>query len=95
MGRQLAFLLLREGGVRSGELYDSGSGFALAHRIVFGEDLVSEAFEELIGTGLLYQAAEGRRYVVPCFARRAWSYGLERLIPLPRLRVEWPKGEGS
>ena len=92
-GRQLAVLLLREGGVRNGEVYDSGSGFALAHRIVFGEDLLPEAFEELIGAGLLYNAYDGKKYVVPSFARRAWAYGLDRLVPLPRLRVEWPTGE--
>ncbi len=92
-GRQLAFLLLREGSVRKGEVYDGG-GFAVACRILFSEDLLPEAFEELISVGLLYKAFEGTRtkYVVPGFARRAWEYRLEQVAPLPRLHLDWPGG---
>ncbi|WP_324667962.1 hypothetical protein [Geochorda subterranea] len=94
-GRQIAFLLLREGSVRKGEVYDGG-GFGVAHRIVFSEDLLPEAFEELISVGLLYKAFEGNRtkYVVPGFARRAWEYRLEQLARLPRLHLDWPGGGG-
>ena len=56
--RQLAFLLLREGSVRKGEVYDGG-GVAVAHRILFPEDLLAEAFEELISAGFLYKAFQG------------------------------------
>ncbi|MEW6047227.1 MAG: DUF3883 domain-containing protein [Bacillota bacterium] len=85
-GRQLAFLLLREGSVRTGEVYDAGATFAAAHRIVFSEELLPEAFDELVSVGLLYRAFYGTKFVVPGFARRAWEYRLEQVARLPRLQ---------
>lgn len=94
-GRQLVFLLIREGSVQTGNVEDTGRNFGTAHRIIFGEDLLQEAFDELVSMGLLYKVSSGygTKYAVPNFARRAWEYRLEQVVRLPRIELDWPAEE--